>query len=129
MVKIEDEPVKQFPEYRQYAVYHGTDGRYYFQIDDGMLSVEMASAQTKDGAVEEAEDYYKELFQKIESAVLVDIQQLRQELDVSQQKFGDMFDIPKRTIQNWEYGESECPEYILAMLGRETYRILTNMRV
>ena len=43
---------------------------------------------------------------------------IRQKTGLSQQKFGDRYGIPKRTIQNWENGVNEPPEYVLSLLER-----------
>lgn len=45
---------------------------------------------------------------------------LRALTGLSQAAFADRFHIPKRTIQNWEGGVSECPVYVLELLE---YRI------
>ena len=44
------------------------------------------------------------------------IKELRKLTGLSQQKFGDYFGIPKRTIQNWEAGVSECNPYIIELM-------------
>ena len=46
------------------------------------------------------------------------IQALRKRTGLSAQKFGDLYGIPLRTVQNWEYGTNECPEYVLRLLER-----------
>lgn len=43
---------------------------------------------------------------------------IRELTGLSQQKFGDKYGIPKRTIQNWEYEINECPEYLYRLLER-----------
>lgn len=43
---------------------------------------------------------------------------IRQKTGLSQQKFGDRYGIPKRTVQNWENGVNEPPEYVLSLLER-----------
>lgn len=45
------------------------------------------------------------------------IKQLREQTGLSQQKFGDYFGIPLRTIQNWENGVRECNEYIVNLIA------------
>jgi DNA-binding transcriptional regulator YiaG len=35
---------------------------------------------------------------------------------MTQTAFGDYFGIPMRTIQNWEGGQRECPEYLLDLM-------------
>ena len=49
------------------------------------------------------------------------IKELRKRTGLTQEKFGEYFGIPRRTIQNWELcGESKegrkCPEYLLALM-------------
>lgn len=34
----------------------------------------------------------------------------------SQQKFGDYFGIPRRTVQSWWLGDRACPSYLLALM-------------
>lgn len=48
----------------------------------------------------------------------VEIREIRKSLGLSQQKFGDYFGIPMRTLQRWEYKKSEPPEYVLDMIKR-----------
>lgn len=49
------------------------------------------------------------------------IKELRNQAGMSQAEFAANFDIPKRTIQNWEWeGENKqgrkCPEYLLSLM-------------
>lgn len=46
------------------------------------------------------------------------IKELRAITGLSQTTFGNKYKIPMRTIQNWEGGQRECPEYVLFMLER-----------
>ncbi len=46
------------------------------------------------------------------------VKEIRQLTGLSQQKFGDLYHIPLRTIQNWESGTNEIPEYTLKLLER-----------
>ena len=46
----------------------------------------------------------------------MNIRELRLSTGLSQQKFADYFKIPFRTLQNWEYGEREAPEYLLELI-------------
>ena len=46
------------------------------------------------------------------------IRQMRELLGMSQKAFGDKYNIPMRTIQNWEGGQRECPVYVLNLLER-----------
>lgn len=31
-------------------------------------------------------------------------------------EFGQYFELPYRTVQNWEYGVRSCPEYLLKLM-------------
>lgn len=44
------------------------------------------------------------------------IKELRQLSGMSQQKFGDYFGIPVRTIQNWEAGINQCADYLVRLM-------------
>lgn len=46
------------------------------------------------------------------------IKEIRSLTGLSAQKFGDKYNIPLRTIQNWEGGVREAPEYTLKLLER-----------
>jgi hypothetical protein len=35
---------------------------------------------------------------------------------MSRQEFAEFFSIPYRTLQNWELGTRECPEYLLKLI-------------
>ena len=43
---------------------------------------------------------------------------IRRRSGLSQAKFADKYGIPKRSIENWESGQRECPEYVLSLLDR-----------
>ena len=44
------------------------------------------------------------------------IKDLRHRTGLSQQAFGDYFNIPKRSIQNWENDVSQCAEYLVDLM-------------
>lgn len=46
------------------------------------------------------------------------IKEMRKLLGLSQQKFGEKYNIPRRTIQNWENGVNVPPSYLLSLLER-----------
>lgn len=48
----------------------------------------------------------------------MECKEIRTLTGLSQKKFGDLYGIPMRTIQNWENGVSDAPEYVLRMLER-----------
>lgn len=41
---------------------------------------------------------------------------LRQRSGMSQKRFSEYFDIPYPTIQNWDLGRRNCPEYLLKLM-------------
>lgn len=50
------------------------------------------------------------------SSVLV--KELRKKTGLSQAKFAERYEIPKRTIENWESGVNQPPVYVLNMLRK-----------
>lgn len=56
----------------------------------------------------------------------MDIKELRKLTGLSQTAFGEKYDIPMRTIQNWEKGVRIPPSYVIKLLERvvkEDYNI------
>lgn len=47
---------------------------------------------------------------------LMTIKELRTAAGMTQQAFADYFDIPKRSIENWEGSKSEPPEYLVKLI-------------
>lgn len=46
------------------------------------------------------------------------IKDIRKMTGLSQAKFAARYEIPKRTIENWETGKTEPPEYVYKLLLR-----------
>ena len=44
------------------------------------------------------------------------IKEMRMKLDMTQEMFSKRYNIPKRTIENWESGKRTPPAYVLEML-------------
>lgn len=42
---------------------------------------------------------------------------LRQHSGMTQKAFSEYFNIPKRTVENWEGGQNKCPEYLLSLMA------------
>ena len=42
--------------------------------------------------------------------------ELRKASGMNQTELGLYFDIPRRTVQNWDLGVRECPEYLLKLM-------------
>ena len=45
-----------------------------------------------------------------------DIKTLREKYNLSRKQFTEMFEIPYRTLQDWELGNRKCPEYLLKLI-------------
>ena len=56
------------------------------------------------------------------------IREMRVELGDTQSEFADRYHIPFRTIQNWETGVRNPPEYIVRLLERQVKEDLVNRR-
>ncbi len=46
----------------------------------------------------------------------MNIKELRKLSGMTQQAFGNYFNISLRSIQNWEGGQRKCPEYLLNLM-------------
>lgn len=46
------------------------------------------------------------------------IKEIRQRTGLSQAKFCEAYGIPKRTLEDWEGGRRNPPEYVIAMLDK-----------
>lgn len=44
------------------------------------------------------------------------IKELREASGMSRKQFVEYFNIPYRTIQDWELGNRKCPEYLLELM-------------
>lgn len=44
------------------------------------------------------------------------LKKLREASGMSRPKFAEYFEIPYRTVQNWELGMRECPEYLIKLM-------------
>ena len=44
------------------------------------------------------------------------IKELRASAGMTQNEFGEYLNIPMRTIQNWEGGQRNCPEYVIDLI-------------
>ena len=42
--------------------------------------------------------------------------ELRQLSGMTQKEFAEYFEIPKRSIENWDAGARKCPEYLLNLM-------------
>lgn len=46
------------------------------------------------------------------------ILEMRERLKVSRAEFSRRYNIPIRTLENWESGRSKCPDYVRQLLER-----------
>lgn len=46
----------------------------------------------------------------------MNFKELRQQSGMTQKAFSDYFNIPKRTIEDWDAGRRKCPEYLLNLM-------------
>ena len=56
------------------------------------------------------EKFYKEVMP------MATFKELRQQSGMNQTQFAKYFDIPLRTVQNWEGNINKCPEYLLKLM-------------
>ncbi len=47
---------------------------------------------------------------------MMTFKELREQSGMTRGKFAEYFGIPYRTVQNWELGLRECPEYLLKLM-------------
>lgn len=46
------------------------------------------------------------------------IREIRQRTGLSQRKFADQYELPVRTLQEWEQGRRQAPDYVVKLLER-----------
>ena len=54
------------------------------------------------------------------------IKEIRQSTGLSQAKFCEVLNIPKRTLQDWEQGARKCPEYVVELIA---YRVANDPNI
>ena len=47
---------------------------------------------------------------------MMTFKELREHSGMSRGQFAEYFEIPYRTVQNWELGLRECPDYLLQLM-------------
>lgn len=55
-----------------------------------------------------------------EAYIMQSIKEIRQATGLSQAKFCEALNIPKRTLEDWEQGKRACPEYVAELIA---YRV------
>lgn len=57
------------------------------------------------------------------SELALRVRELRARTGMSQEKFGDyLYGVPKMTIQSWERGIRECPNYLMRLIEEKIDR-------
>lgn len=51
------------------------------------------------------------------------IKEIRLSTGLSQAKFCEVLNIPTRTVQDWEQGKRQCPEYVAELIA---YRVVND---
>jgi DNA-binding transcriptional regulator YiaG len=46
----------------------------------------------------------------------MNFKELREASGMNMKQFAEYFEIPYRTVQNWENGVNKCPEYLLKLM-------------
>ena len=54
------------------------------------------------------------------------IKELRLSTGLSQAKFCEALNIPKRTLEDWEQGKRACPEYVAELIA---YRVANDQTI
>ena len=54
------------------------------------------------------------------------IKEIRQSTGLSQGKFCEVLNIPKRTLQDWEQGLRQCPQYVADLIA---YRVANDPNI
>ena len=50
--------------------------------------------------------------------------ELRQLSGMTQKAFSEYFEIPRRTIEDWDMGVRQCPEYLLKLMAYKLENII-----
>lgn len=48
---------------------------------------------------------------------MTDIQHIREQAGLSRKELCDELAIPYRTLQNWELGDRQAPDYVVKLIG------------
>lgn len=46
----------------------------------------------------------------------MNLKELRERYGLTRHQFCDYFDIPYRTVQDWELGNRQCPDYLVKLI-------------
>lgn len=54
----------------------------------------------------------------MKEVTIMNITEMRNYIGVSRAEFSRRYNIPIRTLENWESGKSKCPDYVRQLLER-----------
>ena len=54
------------------------------------------------------------------------IRELRTMSGMTQKEFAEYFEIPKRTIEDWDRGARKCPEYLITLIE---YKLIKEAKI
>ena len=54
----------------------------------------------------------------MKEVTIMNITEMRNYIGVSRAEFSRRYNIPLRTLENWESGKSKCPDYVRQLLER-----------
>ena len=54
------------------------------------------------------------------------IKELRTKSGMTQKEFAEYFEIPKRTVEDWDRGARKCPEYLIALME---YKLIKEAKI
>ncbi len=56
------------------------------------------------------------------------IKEIRESMGMSRAEFSRVYNIPIRTLEDWEAGRRKCPEYVVSLLRRVTNEDIDNTK-
>lgn len=56
------------------------------------------------------------------------IKEIRENTGMSRAEFSRVYNIPIRTLEDWEAGRRKCPEYVVSLLRRVTNEDTENIK-
>lgn len=72
------------------------------------------------------EDLYGLKLHRAKPKQMLSVKSLRQRAGMSLVKFSEYFGVPYRTVQNWDAGINQCPEYLLKLME---YKLIKERRI
>lgn len=78
--------------------------------EDAVKAIEEYEGQDK------KDDCYEENFYEIVVDELLNLELIKIKYSMNVKQISDRFDIPYRTVQNWNSHQRECPQYIIKMM-------------